>query len=73
MIVQEPRVNRAAEVSEVISKTKQQNHWLRQVFCSMDDWYGMTMADIRAIEDRTKEELERLRREGEVRGMRADE
>lgn len=32
----------------------------------------MTMADIRAIEDRTKEELERLRREGEVRGMRAE-
>lgn len=45
----------------------------RQVFCSMDNWYGMTMADIRAIEDRTKEELEKLRREGEVRGMRADE
>ncbi|KAI8442153.1 hypothetical protein MSG28_005761 [Choristoneura fumiferana] len=44
----------------------------KQVFCSMDDWHGMTMADIRAIEDRTKEELERLRREGEVRGMRAD-
>jgi hypothetical protein len=38
----------------------------------MDEWFGMTMADIRAIEDRTKEELERLRREGEVRGMRAD-
>lgn len=38
----------------------------------MDNWYGMTMADIRAIEERTKEELEKLRREGEVRGMRAE-
>ncbi|CAH2263608.1 jg10915 [Pararge aegeria aegeria] len=45
---------------------------VRHVFCSIDDWFGMTMADIRAIEDRTKEELEKLRREGEVRGMRAD-
>lgn len=38
----------------------------------MDNWYGMTMADIRAIEERTKTELEKLRREGEVRGMRAE-
>ncbi|KAI4454934.1 phosphatidylinositol transfer protein [Holotrichia oblita] len=44
----------------------------RQVFCWMDRWYGLTMADIRAIEDKTKEELEALRQKGEVRGMRAD-
>lgn len=38
----------------------------------MDRWYGLTMADIRAIEDKTKEELEKMRQQGEVRGMRAD-
>ncbi|KAJ8956122.1 hypothetical protein NQ318_016577 [Aromia moschata] len=44
----------------------------RQVFCWMDRWHGLTMEDIRAIEDKTKEELEALRQKGEVRGMRAE-
>ncbi|CAG9104049.1 unnamed protein product [Plutella xylostella] len=63
-----------SKVENVIQKSERRLFTIfhRQVFCSMDDWHGMTMADIRAIEDRTKEELERLRREGEVRGMRAD-
>ncbi|KAJ8678509.1 hypothetical protein QAD02_014296 [Eretmocerus hayati] len=45
----------------------------RQVFCWMDRWYGLTMEDIRALEDTTKEELDKQRQKGEVRGMRADE
>lgn len=44
----------------------------RQLFCWMDGWHGMTMDDIRAIEDRVKEELDRQRNQGEVRGMKAD-
>lgn len=44
----------------------------RQVFCWIDRWYGLTMDDIRAIEDKTKEELDRQRQTGEVRGMRAE-
>merc|ERR1712179_349761 len=40
----------------------------RQMFCSMDKWYGMTMDDIKAIEDKTKEELEKKRMEGELCG-----
>uniref|UniRef100_A0A0K8TN39 Putative phosphatidylinositol transfer protein n=1 Tax=Tabanus bromius TaxID=304241 RepID=A0A0K8TN39_TABBR len=44
----------------------------RQVFCWMDRWHGLTMEDIRAIEDKTKEELDRQRQQGEVRGMRAE-
>lgn len=43
-----------------------------QVFCWMDRWYGLTMEDIRALEDKTKEELDRQRQVGEVRGMRAE-
>ena len=42
----------------------------RQLFCWLDKWYGMTMEDIRELEDKTKEELEELRKDGEVRGMR---
>lgn len=38
----------------------------------MDGWYGLTMDDIRAIEEKTKEDLDRQRQVGEVRGMRAD-
>lgn len=32
----------------------------RQVFCWMDRWHGLTMEDIRALEDNTKEELDRV-------------
>ena len=32
----------------------------RQVFCWTDHWYGLTMQDIRALEDRTKEELDQV-------------
>jgi len=44
----------------------------RQVFCWIDRWHGMSLEDIRALEDRVREELERTRRTGEVRGMRAE-
>nr|ACO14881.1 Phosphatidylinositol transfer protein beta isoform [Caligus clemensi] len=40
----------------------------RQVFCWMDKWHGMTMESIRALEDKTKEELEAQRKTGEIRG-----
>ncbi|KAK3727144.1 hypothetical protein QZH41_004444 [Actinostola sp. cb2023] len=42
----------------------------RQLFCWLDKWYGMTMEDIREIEEQTKVELEELRETGEVRGMK---
>jgi len=42
----------------------------RQVFCWTDKWHGMTMDDIRALEDKTKEELEKQRMTGEVRGTK---
>lgn len=45
----------------------------RQVFCWIDRWYGMTMDDIRALEEKTKEELDKQRQAGEVRGMKAGE
>jgi len=44
----------------------------RQVFCWLDRWHGMTMQDIRRLEDETREELNRQRNLGSVRGMKAD-
>jgi len=44
----------------------------RQLYCSMEKWYGKTLADIRALEDETKKDLEKLRQTGEVRGMSAN-
>jgi hypothetical protein len=32
----------------------------RQVFCWLDRWHGMTMQDIRRLEDETREELDRV-------------
>lgn len=45
----------------------------RQVFCWTDQWYGLTMDDIRALEDKTKEELDKQRQAGEVRGTKAED
>lgn len=46
--------------------------YCRQVFCWMDSWYGLTMDDIRAIEEKTKEELDKQRQSGDVKGMKAE-
>jgi len=40
----------------------------RQVYSWMDKWYGMTMEDIRKLEEQTKEELEQMIKQGEIRG-----
>lgn len=44
----------------------------RQVFCWTDQWYGLTMADIRAIEEKTKHELDEARKTGPVRGTKEE-
>jgi hypothetical protein len=41
----------------------------RQLFCWMDNWYGLTMADIRQIEDQTQSELNKDIKEGNVKGF----
>lgn len=45
----------------------------RQVFCLMDKWHGLTMEDIRAIEEATKKELDEQIKKGEIRGMKAED
>ncbi|XP_020780660.1 phosphatidylinositol transfer protein alpha isoform-like [Boleophthalmus pectinirostris] len=44
----------------------------RKLFCTLDDWHGMTMADIREMEEKTKAELDELRKKGAVQGTKAD-
>jgi len=40
---------------------------LRQAFCLIDEWHGLTMDDIRRMEAEVKQELEKLRQEGEIK------
>ncbi|XP_037778765.1 phosphatidylinositol transfer protein beta isoform-like [Penaeus monodon] len=40
----------------------------RQIFCWIDQWYGLTLDDIRQLEDRTQKELEQQITKGPVRG-----
>lgn len=32
----------------------------RQLFCSIDEWFGMSMEDIRKMEDTTKNDLDKV-------------
>lgn len=45
----------------------------RQLFCWIDEWYGLTMADIRRIEDEVQKELSSQIKEGEVRGFKSND
>jgi len=45
----------------------------RQVFCWTDKWYGLTMEDIRKLEDETKEELDKAINVGGVKGMSTED
>ena len=44
----------------------------RQLFCWIDKWFGMTIDDIRELEDKTKQELDKMRHTGEVQGMKQE-
>jgi len=41
----------------------------RQLFCWIDQWHGLTMADIRRIEEQVQHELNKEIKEGQVKGM----
>lgn len=40
----------------------------RQVFCWIDNWYGLSMDDIRRLEEETKQKLDEARATGDVKG-----
>lgn len=62
------------KVESIIHKSEKRlfTKFHRQVFCWIDNWYGLTMEDIRRIEEETKEELARQLNTGAVRGMKVD-
>lgn len=45
----------------------------RQLFCWIDQWHGLTMEDIRRIEDQVQAELNKDIKEGQVKGMMSGE
>lgn len=45
----------------------------RQVVCWLDKWYGMTIEDIRALEEKTKKDLDDMRHTGELKGSKISE
>ncbi|XP_028407675.1 phosphatidylinositol transfer protein alpha isoform-like [Dendronephthya gigantea] len=53
----------------VSSVTRLLTNFHRQLFCWLDKWFGLTIEDIRELEEKTKAELEEQRNKGEVRGM----
>ncbi|XP_066578095.1 phosphatidylinositol transfer protein, beta, like isoform X1 [Amia ocellicauda] len=43
----------------------------RQLFCWIDRWVDLSMEDIRRMEEETQRELDQMRNQGSVRGMKA--
>ncbi|XP_015788938.1 phosphatidylinositol transfer protein alpha isoform-like [Tetranychus urticae] len=63
------------KVEHFIQKTEKRIflNFHRQVFCWIDRWHGMTLQDIRDLEEKTKKELDELRNKGLVRGSQISE
>ncbi|XP_041482926.1 phosphatidylinositol transfer protein alpha isoform-like [Lytechinus variegatus] len=59
------------KVQSVMIKANHRIHrnFYRKMFCNLDEWYDMTIEQIRELEDKTKEELQKMLRSGDVRGM----
>lgn len=45
----------------------------RQVFCWIDQWYGMTMNQIRELEEQIAKDLDKERHQGQRKGFVAHE
>jgi len=62
------------KVESFIQKTERRIflNFHRQVFCWLDRYHGMTIQDIRDIEEKTKKELDELRKSGTIRGTAGD-
>ncbi|KAI0215417.1 Phosphatidylinositol transfer protein alpha [Lamellibrachia satsuma] len=59
-------------VEKFIQKSERRlfTNFHRGMFCWTDQWYGLTMADIRTLEEKTKKDLDEQIRTGEVRGLK---
>ncbi|KAI0988152.1 hypothetical protein GJ496_000120 [Pomphorhynchus laevis] len=59
------------KIEDFIIMTQQRLYTIfnRQVFCTLHKWHGLTIQDIREIEEETKRELDRQRRQSQVKGI----
>lgn len=48
----------------LVEHSTSENFYFRQLFCWMDQWYGMTLDDIRELEDQIKKDLDIRRNQG---------
>ncbi|XP_064460776.1 phosphatidylinositol transfer protein alpha isoform-like [Ornithodoros turicata] len=62
-------------VESYIMKTERRifTNFHRQVFCWIDRWHGLTLHDIRELEEKTRRELDEQRQKGQVQGTRGEE
>jgi len=60
------------KVEKYIMETERRlfTNFHRQLFCTIDKWIDLTMEDIRRLEDKTQEELNKQRKVGSVRGTK---
>jgi hypothetical protein len=63
------------KVENFIQKTERRVflNFHRQLCCWLDRWYGLTLQDIRNLEEQTKKDLDELRSKGDVRGTKSDD
>jgi len=61
------------KVEDIIQKQERRIFTIfhRELFCWTDKWHGLTMEDIRRLEEETKNELEMQRKESQTRGLKA--
>jgi hypothetical protein len=64
-----------SKVESFIQKTERRifMNFHRQVFCWIDRWHGLTIQDIRDIEEKTKQELDEMRKRGSLRGTAVED
>ena len=64
-----------SKIENIIQSKSRQivTYFFRQLFCWMDNWYGLTIEEIRQLEENTKKELDALYAEGKLRGMKLED
>ncbi|XP_053729433.1 phosphatidylinositol transfer protein alpha isoform-like [Synchiropus splendidus] len=64
-----------SKIEAIIEKTERRifANFHRQLFCTLDDWIGLDMNDIRRLEEITKKELDEKRLKDGATGMSVDD
>ncbi|KNC74539.1 phosphatidylinositol transfer protein alpha isoform [Sphaeroforma arctica JP610] len=62
-------------VEKVVMDSNERLHrnFHRQLYCWMDKWHGLSMKDIRKLEAQAKADIDKLRKESELRGTKGED